>query len=235
MRRRARKSLLKTRGAGFPFLSAFILVFGICIWTAQVFATTTFSDCELGLYWTSNWFQYRSLFQSSAFALGLFVILWAVRAASGSVRGRAAETVAQGVLLLALAIWMTSLKAYLFPFAHPTKAQVDAVIGFLHPPPYVLEEERVGLPISRGDLPDVEFTENPMNDPKINKRLPEIFTSRYSPTAADMERLQLCIVEQRRAVAQWEKDRKALEDFERELERQVKPGRPRDWREELDP
>jgi hypothetical protein len=235
MRRRARKSPLKARGAGFPLLSAFILVFGICIWTAQVFATTTFSDCEFGLFWTSNWFHYRSLFQTSAFALGLLVILWTFGAASGSVRGRAAETAAQGVLLLALAIWLTSLKAYLFPFAQPTKAQVDALIGFLHPLPYLLEEERVGLPISRGDLPDVEFTENPMNDPKINKRLPEIFTSRYSPTAADMERLELCVVEQGRAAAQWEKDRKALEDFERDKERQVKPVRPRDWREELDP
>lgn len=234
MRGRVRKSLLKSKGVGLSCLTAFILVFGICIWTAQVFATTAFSDCQLGLYWTSNWFQHGSLFQSSTLTLGLLLLLWASRALNGSVRNRASETAAQGVLILALAIWMISLKAFLFPFASPTKAQMFAAIEYVFPTAYALEVDPVTPRFSYGDAPNVEFTENPMNDPTINKQLSDIFTSRYSPTAADMERLHLCVAEQRRAAAQWEKDRKILQDFEREKELSVIPSRPRDWRDDLD-
>lgn len=235
MRSRVRKSLSKSKSTGSSSLSLLIVVFGICVWIAQVFATTAFSDCQLGLFWTSDWFEYGSLFQICALAFCLLGLLWLLKACSGSARKRAAETVAQGVLLLALAVWMISLKAYLFPFASPTKSQVDAVVDYLHPPPFALEGERDAFAVSHSDAPEVEFTENPRWDPRINKRLPEIFTGRYSPTVADMERLKACVAEQNRAAVQWEKDRKTLEDFEREQERSVKPSRPSDWREDLDP
>jgi hypothetical protein len=225
---------LKKRGVGVSYLTAFILIFGICLWTAQSFGNNVLSDCQLGLYWTSNWFQFESLFQESAFTLGLLFLLWLVQAVNGSARNRTAETAAQGVLILAMAISMISLKAYLFPFAPPTQAQVYAAIDYYHPIPDVLVEERAAPPLSYDDAPDVEFRENPVNDPRIDKQLSEIFTSRSSPTVADMERLHNCVAEQKRAAAQWEVDRKIIQDFEREKELLVNPSRPRDWRDDLD-
>lgn len=236
MRRLSGKPRYKIRRSGGPSpLTSVIIGFGVIIWFAQFVPTTIYSDCAYAAYWVTGWFEFKSLFQWAGLALGLIAVLWLAHLFIREVRRDTAEMIMQGVMIVALAVWFVSLKAYLFPFAYPGAAQYSAIVGALHRANPLLEDSDLlltrwpeGFP-----PPEVEFERHPLFYPVVNKRMPEIFTSEYSPTGADYKRMQSCVAEQKRALVQYERDRQALRAYWREVDERLEPARPRDWREEV--
>lgn len=216
-------------------LTAVILGLGLIIWFAQFVPTTIYSDCEYADYWVSGWFAFSSLFQWTGVAITAAAALWLVSLLGRARRTALIEVLTQGAILFALTFWFVAIKSYLFPHAAPQLTQMTAVVNALFPLPVIFDQGWTTIPpptMSDG-VPAVEFTSDPMRDPAINKRLTEIFTNQYSPTGADFARLRACVFEQKRASAQWRKDRETLWAYERDLELLAKPSRPRDWREEV--
>ncbi|MEK7264965.1 MAG: hypothetical protein AAB227_02595 [Pseudomonadota bacterium] len=222
------------RNTGLSPLTTIVIGVGAIIWFAQIVPTLIYSDCQSAAYWLSGYFKFTSLYQWTGLAIGALLALWAASLFLREARGGVAEAVMQGVVLAALALWFISLKAYLFPFAFPGAASYASVMDRLHPMPVMLESELGLRSFWVEGLPqlEVEFDQNPMRNPAIAKRLPEIFTSAYSPTAADFERLDRCVAEQHRALAQYRKDNEAIDDYRRRADLALRPTRPRDWREE---
>jgi hypothetical protein len=233
-RSRGGQNQIARRVIGLLPLTAVIILFGAIVGIIGIFSTTRFSDCEFAAFWASGWFEFSSLFQWIAVAIAASIVLWLASLIDRDGGKAWGETLAQGALLFALAFWLLAIKSYLFPYATPAHARMIAIVDAAFPRTVVFDEEfdpraRDGNP----DRPQVEFEDHPMFNPAINKRLPEIFTSRFSPTAADYKRMQACVAEQKRALAQYEKDRETLKVYWRRVDLAASPKRPRDWRDEL--
>lgn len=214
-------------------LTASIVSLALIVWVAQALPATIYSDCDYAFYWVSGWFAFSSLFQWTGAALAAMAALWLISFLDRDARENWGEALAQGALLFALAFWLFALKSYLFPFAPPTHARMIAIVDAAFPRPVVFDEDFRPRPgADEAGRPKVEFEDHPMFDPAINRKPREIFISRHSPTGADMQRLDACRAEQRRALAQWEKDRETLRAwYDREFYRES-PKRPRNWMEE---
>lgn len=225
------------RVAGLLSLTVVIVLFGAIVRIVQIPSTIWYSDCQFAAFWVSGWFEFSSLFQWTALTLALLSVLWLATLMLRDARSHTAQTLMQGLVLASLWIWLLSLKAYLFPFAEPSAAHYAALANRLNKADAIIvdAEDRPPARWPQGiPPPQIEFSERPLWRPEINKRLPEIFTSRFSPTGADYERMQTCVAEQKRALAQYEKDRETLKDYWRRVDLAVSPRRPRDWREEVD-
>lgn len=222
------------RQFGLSPLTAIVIGIGTIIWFAQIIPTFGYSDCQYAAYWVSGYFEFASLFQWTGLAIGGLLALWAASLFLREARGAVAETIMQGVLLAALALWFISLKAYLFPFSFPGAATYASLMDRFYPKPPLFESEQdlQTIWVEGSPPPEIEFEDDPMQNPAIAKRLPEIFTSANSPTGADFARLDRCLAEQRRALAQYRKDNEAIIAYLRRAELAARPARPRDWREE---
>jgi len=214
-------------------LTVAIVALALILWFANFVPTTLYSGCDYAAYWVGGWFSFSSLFQWVAVAIAASIVLWLVSLLDRDRRKALGETLAQGALLFALAFWLLAVKSYLFPHAAPTHTRMIAIVGALFPMEAVLVREDHPL-VGAGDpgRPRVEFEDHPFDNPAINKKMEDIFTSRYSPTAADMKRLEACLAEQRRALAQWKLDRETLRAWYDDEFYREKPKRPRDWKEE---
>lgn len=227
-----RKSVAR-KWAGPSPLTATILGLALIIWFSQFVPTTIYADCSYAAYWVGGWFSFTSIFQWTGVAIIAAAVLWIVSLLDREQRKAWGEKLAQGAVLFTLAFWFVAIKAFLFPYAAPQLAQMTAVVNALFPNDIILASEL--SPLAGADdpqRPKVEFENHPLSYPAINKKLGEIFTNKYSPTNADMTRLEECVAEQRRALAQWKKDQETLRAFEDDRFRAIKPARPRDWRDE---
>jgi hypothetical protein len=215
-------------------LSSSIMTLALIVWFANSFSVSIFTDCSYAAYWMSGWNTFTSLFQMTGAVIGLMCALWfASHFACGSPDGRV-EPLLQGVILVTLAFWLIATKSFLLPHGWPRLTQVAEIVNAAFPRHALLEEEP--SPIAGYDdarRPEVEFDRHPMSYPEINKRLGEIFTSRFSPTGDEMNRLGDCVVEQRRAFDQYKEDQAILREFEKEVLLSTPPKRPRDWREDV--
>ncbi|HNR77539.1 MAG TPA: hypothetical protein PKM48_10450 [Parvularculaceae bacterium] len=224
---------LKRRAGPSP-LSIVIIGLALVVWLTQFVPTTIYAECGYALYWVNGWFSFASLFQWMGVAIAAAIILWLVSFFDCEARKAWGEALMQGVLLVTLGFWLFAIKSFLFPYAFPNQAQMMTAVNFINP----LDITLVTEPSPRiGDddplRPVVEFEDHPYFDPAIDKKLNEIFISEYSPTGADMMRLEACVAEQRRALAQWKLDRETLRAWYDEEFYRDKPKRPRDWREEV--
>ncbi len=236
MDNRRRLRIRRAEWGGPSHLTAAMIGLVFIIWFGQVVPTTLYSNCGYAAYWVAGWFSFSSLFQWTAAAVTAMILLWLVSFLDREGLNAWGERLAQGAILFVLAFWLFAVKSFLFPFAPPQLAQMTAIAGAIFPHDIVLVEEL--SPLNRPDDPDrpnVEFEFHPLSYGAINKKTREIFTSEFSPTEADLQRLQSCVAEQQRALAQWERDQETLEDYAHEIERSEKPSRPRDWREDNAP
>jgi len=233
MDRRRRGGRKRGTWAALSPLSVAIIGAGLVIWFAQFVPTTVYSDCGYALYWVGGWFSFTSAFQWIAATVAALFALWMVSFLDRETRMNWGEALAQGALLFAFAFWLVAIKSYLFPYSAPTQARMAAIVGTLFPAILPIEYENYPQPgADDPGRPKVEFDTHPLNDPAINKKTAEIFTSKYSPTVADMQRLEACVAEQRRALTQYKLDRETLRVWYEEEFYREKPKRPRDWKEE---
>lgn len=233
MDRRRRGGRKRGRSAALSPLSVALIGLALVIRFTHLAPTIRYMDCEYPEYWVGGWFSFSSVYQMVAAAIAAGGALWLVSFLDRETRKNWGEALAQGVILFAFAFWLVAVKSYLFPYATPTQARMMAIVGTVFPTYGPFEYDDYPRPDDdEPGRPTVEFETHPANIPAINKKTAEIFTSKYSPTGADMQRLKACVAEQRRALAQWKIDRETLrvwydEEFYRE-----KPRRPRDWKEE---
>ncbi|OFW98604.1 MAG: hypothetical protein A3E78_01775 [Alphaproteobacteria bacterium RIFCSPHIGHO2_12_FULL_63_12] len=236
MRNTSAAARRKSAWAGPSPVTALIIGLALVIWFAQVVPSTLYSECAYAAYWVSGWFSFTSLFQWTVVAIVAATVLWLVSFLDREQRRSWGEKLAQGAVILALAFWAVAIKSFLFPFASPPLAHTTMVVNALFPTDVRLETELASLDgPDAPQRPNVEFENHPLSYPAINRKTGEIFTSGFSPTGADMRRLEQCLAEQKRALAQYEKDRETLRAFMEDEFRAMKPVRPRDWRDqELD-
>ena len=223
----------KSKWGGPLPLSITLIALSLIIWFAHFASMIAYADCAHVAFWVGGWFSFTSLFQWTGVAIAAATLLWAASFLNPASRKAWGEALAQGALLFTLGFWLLAVKSYVFPFATPSEAQMNAIVGAAFPMDAVLEAEPYPPRPVDPDKPKVEFEDFPLFDPSINKRPGEIFTSRFSPTAADMKRLDACVAEQRRAIAQWKIDRETLRKYYDKFDYRQKPKRPLDWREEI--
>lgn len=214
------KSQRMTRSKrAFPIssFSIFLLGFGLIFWIIQAFTLLPNYECRYGIIWIGGWFDNTSLFQTVAALISLITILFVVRLFCQWKGLNVGETVFQAAMVATFVFVLTMHKAFLIPQATPTWDQVVRAVSII---PHFkfdirLEEEAVAQDIQYEGFPPphIEFTEDPRYFPEYNRRLSTIFVRKTSPLWSEYKALEQCEAEMVRALAQWEKDQLALEQY----------------------
>lgn len=216
--RERRKPRLKFSVAVSPF-TLFLLGFGLLYWILLMFTTVVTVECAYAIIWISGWFDFASLFQLTAVAIGLCAALWLVRVIFLRSLNRI-ETIVQFVFILGLVAVLIAQKAYLFPYGTPSDAQVETVVQAVWRSDLRLVEEYdiiADLTANwKYDYPPPPFAstpEPPWRHEPVNRRLPEIFEGKSSPTWKEYQRMFACYADYHSAVADYERDMKIWEEY----------------------
>lgn len=204
-----------------PF-SIFLIGFGICLWSFYVVSLIAHVECRNAAIWLDGWFTFSSPLQWTGVIIVLAAYVWIFRIITLQ-KINIIETLFQGVLILALAIGLVTIKVTVLPYGDPSHRQVSKLANLYFPtaPRLVEEDEPVNLfptdPTEwRYDYPpppDVEFEEDPRFSREYNKTTFQIFRSKASPLPSEMEALRQCYMESDRAIKQFIKDRETLKEY----------------------
>lgn len=210
---------MKRSQRAFPIssFSIFLLGFGLVFWIIQAFTLLPNYECRYGVVWISGWFEFASLFQMMAFLTGLIAITFVVRLICDVHKLNPGEALFQGAMVATFVGVLVMHKAFLFPQASPSWDQVvravSVVPAWKNDVRLVEEFEPLEFQPEGFPPPDVEFREDPRFLPEYNRRLSSIFVSKSSPLWSEYKALQQCDAELISALAQWEKDQLALEQY----------------------
>lgn len=209
------------RTFAISFFTIFLLGFGLVYWILNVITVTaSFIECEYAFFWTWNWPKFVSAFQLFGAAISLSFLVWIVRLLVLNGKNKI-ESGLQLIFILSLAAAFAAQKAYLFPYATPSRAQMDRIISLISPSDIRLMEANDLIESDfhsnwKYDYPKPPFSEAPeypARNRKINRRLTEIFQSKNSPQGVEFLEIRQCVHNYHNAVAQFEKDILKWEEY----------------------
>ncbi len=214
-----RRAARLRRSFAISSFTIFLVGFGLCYWIFHMFTIVTAIECEYAVIWIAGWFGFRSAFQWLAVAVGACAVIWAARVIL--IRGlNSIETIAQLVLIFGLAGAFAAQKAYLFPYATPSREQVERVVSVFTPNRTALAEApATDINVQDNwiyDYPPPPFAQSPVpprRNGNINLRLDEIFKDKRSPLHSEYARMEKCYADYRSAVRQYEEDIKVWDDY----------------------
>ncbi len=215
-----RRAARLKRSIAISSFTIFLLGFGLSYWFFHFYTTTLMVGCEYPSAWLEGWENFWSPFQVIGLAISLCMAIWLLRFASHKNLNHM-ETAFQFVFILGLCGAFLAQKAYFFPYATPSQAQVTRVVSvFYHRAILFEENERVLEYDIRDnwefDYPPPPFARKP-EWPGYNNELhippEEIFLSKDSPTYADFKRLSACYENYRNAETQYARDMKIWEKY----------------------
>lgn len=217
---KVRRAARLKRSTAVSSFTIFLLGFGLTYWFFHFYTTTVMVGCEYPIAWLEGWPHFWSPFQITGLAISLCALIWLLRLLNKKSLNRV-ETLFQFIFVLGLCGAFLAQKAYFFPHATPSQAQVTRVVSVFYHRVRLIEEYdlineydvRDNWEYNYPQPPFAREPEWPASNSSLNVPPGEIFLNKDSPTHADFKRLRVCYENYRNAKIQYERDMEIWESY----------------------